>query len=120
MNLDKLIQQVKNHPDFGKAGMILSHNGIVRETSRDGRKVSGLSLTVDTEALEKIIETNKSRPGIIEILVEIAEEGKPLNVGDDVMYLVVAGDIRENVVETLTDTLNQIKKTVTGKTEFFI
>lgn len=100
--------------------MILSHNGIVRETSRSGEKVSGISITVDNKALERIITTNKSRPGIVEILVEIADEGKTLNVGDDVMYIVVAGDIRENVIETLTDTLNQIKKTVTGKTEFFI
>jgi molybdopterin synthase catalytic subunit len=36
------------------------------------------------------------------------------------MMLVVAGDIRENVIETLTDTLNAIKSTVTSKTEYFL
>ena len=120
MNLNDLIKKVKSHPDFGKAGMVLSHNGIVRETSRDGRKVSGLKISVDYEKLGKIIAGNKTRPGIVEILVELAEEGKTLKVGDDVMYIVVAGDIRENVIETLSDTLNEIKSTVTGKTEFFI
>jgi len=35
------------------------------------------------------------------------------------MLLVVAGDIRENVISTLRDTLNAIKTTVTSKTEFF-
>ena len=35
------------------------------------------------------------------------------------MMLVVAGDIRENVLATLTDTLNEIKSSVTSKTEFF-
>jgi hypothetical protein len=36
------------------------------------------------------------------------------------MFLVVAGDIRENVIAVLTDTLNLIKTTVTEKTEYFL
>jgi molybdopterin synthase catalytic subunit len=36
------------------------------------------------------------------------------------MLLIVAGDIRENVIAVLTDTLNQIKTTVTEKTEYFV
>jgi molybdopterin synthase catalytic subunit len=36
------------------------------------------------------------------------------------MVLVVAGDIRENVIGTLEKTLNAIKTTVTSKTEYFI
>ena len=43
-----------------------------------------------------------------------------LLLNDDVMLLVVAGDIRENVIKVLTDTLNQIKATVTNKTEYFV
>jgi len=35
------------------------------------------------------------------------------------MLLVVAGDIRDNVIPALSDTLNAIKTTVTSKTEFF-
>ena len=119
MNILNLIDKIKKHPDYDKTGMILCHNGVVRGTSRDGRNVSGLRVTVDHEKLQQIINENKSRPGIIEILVEIAEE-KDLAVGDDVMLLVVAGDIRENVISVLNDTLNAIKTTVTAKTEFFV
>ena len=36
------------------------------------------------------------------------------------MVLVVAGDVRENVIAALEETLNTIKTTVTSKTEFFI
>jgi len=36
------------------------------------------------------------------------------------MLLAVAGDIRENVIAVLTDTLNLIKSTVTTKTEYFL
>ena len=118
MNLAHLMDTVKKHPDYGKAGMILCHNGVVRGTSRDGREVSGFTMTVDREKLRQIIAKQKQRPGIVEIFVEIAEG--ELSVGDDVMLLVVAGDIRENVISVLSDTLNAIKSTVTRKTEFFV
>ncbi|MCG8568379.1 MAG: molybdenum cofactor biosynthesis protein MoaE [Desulfobacterales bacterium] len=118
MNLQTLVDRIKAHPDYPKAGMILAHNGVVRENSREGDPVTGLSLTVDHKRLEEILTQQKARPGIIEILVHI-EEDKPLDVGDDVMYLVVAGDIRENVLECLTDTLNLIKAEVTQKTQFY-
>lgn len=119
MNLNSLIDAVKEHPDSIKAGMILCHNGVVRGTSRDGHQVSGLRVAVDHEKLRNVITENKKRKGIIEILIEIAEN-KDLSVGDDVMFLVVAGDIRDNVIETLKHTLNDIKTTVTTKTEFFV
>ena len=118
MDLTHMIDTIKKHPDYHRAGMILCHNGVVRDTSRDGRKVSGLTLSVDHEKLSRVVETYKSKPRIVEILVEIAEN-KKLAVGDDVMFLVVAGDIRENVIAVLSDTLNAIKTTVTQKTEFF-
>lgn len=119
MKLKRLIDKIKKHPDYNRVGMILCHNGVVRGTSRDGRKVSGLKIAVDHTKLKKIIEEYKKRPGIAEILVEI-EEDKELSVGDDVMFLVVAGDIRDNVIMTLNDTLNAIKTTVTKKTEFYL
>jgi len=118
MNLTTLLDKIKQHPDYHKAGMILCHNGVVRGTSREGAEVTGLAIKVDHEKLEQIINEQKKRPGIIEILIHIYE-GKELLVGEDVMYLVVAGDIRENVLETLTDTLNQVKSEVTSKTQFF-
>ena len=119
MNMLMLIDKIKKNPEYDRVGMILCHNGVVRGTSRDGRKVSGLKIAVDHTKLIKIIDENKKRPGIVEILVEI-EENKELSVGDDVMFLVVAGDIRDNVIMALNDTLNAIKTTVTKKTEFYL
>lgn len=119
MDINLLIEQIKKHPHFSRVGMILCHNGVVRRNSRDGRNVSGLALAVDHEKLRQLIKEQKSKPGIVEILVQIAEN-ENLSVGDDVMLLLVAGDIRENVISVLRDTLNLIKTTVTEKTEFFI
>ena len=118
MGAEQLIQKIKTHPQYAQAGMILCHNGVVRSTSRDGKAVTGLSVTVDHVKLQSIIDARKKDPGIIDILVEINSD-QVLSVGDDVMFLVVAGDIRENVLVTLESTLNAIKTTVTRKTEFF-
>ena len=118
MNLTTLIDKIKAHPDYVKVGMILCHVGVVRGTSRDGRPVSGLDLTVDREVLESILSEQRKKPGIVEILVEI-QEGS-LKVGDEVMYIVVAGDLRDHVIPVLKETLNAIKKRVTRKTEHFL
>ena len=119
MDIHKLMQEIKAHPDFDNAGMVLCHNGVVRATSRDGRQVKGLRVAVDHEKLEQILAAQKRKPGIIDIKVEIAEN-TDLAVGDDVMLLLVAGDIRENVIAVLAETLNLIKSTVTEKTEFYV
>jgi molybdopterin synthase catalytic subunit len=118
MDINALVEQIKRRPDYHKVGMILCHNGVVRGTSRDGRKVYGLRVAVDRDKLEQVIRTHKERPGIIEIMARINADCD-LKVGDDVMLLAVAGDIRENVTAVLSDTLNAIKSTVTTKTEFF-
>ena len=114
-----MMQAIKNHPNFDQAGMVLCHNGVVRGTSRDGRRVSGLRVAADHEKLSRVLAAQKRRPGIVDIRVEIAED-RDLSVGDDVMLLLVAGDIRENVIAVLTDTLNLIKSTVTSKTEYYV
>ncbi len=116
--LNELLDTVKRHPDFSKCGMVLCHNGVVRDSARDGRNVSGLRVTVDHEKLARVLAEHKKRPGIVEILIDI-QEGRDLSVGDDVMFIVVAGDIRENVIAALTDILNIVKSTVTQKTQFF-
>ncbi|UCG05006.1 MAG: molybdenum cofactor biosynthesis protein MoaE [Desulfobacterales bacterium] len=118
MNISMMLDAIKRHPDYDKAGMILCHNGVVRSTSRDGRKVNGLRVSVNHQKLDQIISEQKQKPGIIDIQVEIAVN-KDLKVGDDVMLLAVAGDIRENVIAVLSDTLNAIKTTVTKKTEYY-
>ncbi|MCK5509470.1 MAG: molybdenum cofactor biosynthesis protein MoaE [Desulfobacterales bacterium] len=118
MEITTLIRKIKAHPQSAKVGMMLCHVGIVRGASRNGRPVSGLDLTVDHQALESILAEQKKRPGIVEILVRI-QEGF-LKVGDEIMLIVVGGDLRDHVIPVLADTLNAIKKHVTHKTEHFI
>jgi molybdopterin synthase catalytic subunit len=115
MNLMELVDQIKKHPDYHKVGMMLCHNGVVRATSRDGRPVSEVTVTVDRKRLEAILAEIKAMPGIVEVLAHVNEG--TLKVGEDVMYVVVAGDFRENVFNAMIAAVNWIKADVTSKTE---
>jgi molybdopterin synthase catalytic subunit len=117
MNIAKMLDEIKTHPDFEKVGMILCHNGVVRATTRDGRKVKGLKVSVDHAKLEQILIEQSQKSGIVDIQVNIVEN-KNLAVGDDIMHLIVAGDIRENVISVLRETLDAIKTKVTKKIEY--
>ncbi|MEN8223019.1 MAG: molybdenum cofactor biosynthesis protein MoaE [Acidobacteriota bacterium] len=119
MNLQEMLSRLKNHPDYHDSGMILIHNGVVRNHSRDGRKVESLSIKVDHGKIERIIEKNKKKKGIIEILIDI-KEGTDLKVGEDLMYLLVMGDIRDNIIPVLKETLDEIKETAALKQEVFL
>lgn len=116
MNLAKMIEEIKHRPDFHKVGMILTHTGIVRGSSRDGKPVREIDVRADREALARVVAEMKKQPGIIEVLAEV-KDGR-LNVGEEIMNVVVAGDIRENVFPVLIDTVNRIKAEVTKKQEF--
>ena len=115
MDMNALIDRIKQREDFHKVGMILCHNGVVRGSSRDGTPVKTVDVAADREAIQKIVDEQKQRPGIVEILVEINEG--TLKVGDDLLTIVVAGDIREHVIPVLTDTLNAVKARGTRKQE---
>ena len=97
----------------------MTHNGVVRGFSRNGRKITGLRVSVDHARLNEIVETQKKNPGILDIIIEI-EENKHLSVGDDIMIIVVAGDFREHVISTMEKTLHLVKQTVTQKTEYYV
>mgnify|MGYP002391482302 FL=1 len=115
MDLNKMIERVKKSTDPSKVGMITSHLGVVRRTSRDGRKVTSLEVAYDQEALQAVVRDIKQMPGIAEVLVE-TREGR-LNVGEEILAVIVAGDIRENVFPALVNAVNRIKKEASKKKE---
>lgn len=113
MNLQEMAAAIKAHPRIREAGMILYHNGIVRETSRDGRKVKGITVAMDDQTLARLIAAIRSRPGIIDVLVWVNRGS--LQVGDDIMLVAIAGDIRDNVFPALRDLVRDIKHEITEK-----
>jgi molybdopterin synthase catalytic subunit len=100
----------------GDAGMVLIHNGIVRNSSRDGRPVKSIEVKADWGKLSRILADTRKLPGIMAAEAEI-QEGR-LGVGEDIMLLGLAGSTREYVITALASTLDKIKKNVTIKQEF--
>jgi molybdopterin synthase catalytic subunit len=115
MTLTEMIATIKRHPEYPRVGMILCHNGVARGTSRDGRPVRTLTVTVDRVRLAEIVAEMKGRPGIVEVLAEVREG--TFAVGEDLMFLAVAGELREHCFPVLREAVNAIKRDVTRKTE---
>lgn len=118
MEIKDLIDKLKENPNMNQCGMILTHIGIVRETSRDGKKISQLNINPNFDIIDSIIEKNKHLPGVIDIKVWMHEKGT-LNVGDEIMMIAIAGNIRENTLSAMTKTLNEIKEKAVVKQHIF-
>lgn len=117
MNVDALLAEIKARPGFAEhVGMMLVHNGVVRGWSRAGhRAVSSVSIKLDRERLEAIRREVEGRPGIFAAEAR-AREGDFLP-GDDILLLVVAGDVRENVRAAMEEFLERAKGEAVKKTE---
>jgi molybdopterin synthase catalytic subunit len=95
--------------------MYLVHNGVVRGTARDGSPVSRMDLSYDRDRLVEVIEQVRARAGVVAVRVWV-NEGM-LEIGDDIMYALVAGDIRENVFGSLQELVRLIKTEVVKEWE---
>lgn len=118
MDITATIARLKQQPGFsGKVGMILVHNGVVRGWSRhDGSQVTAVDISPDFSRIEHLRREYEKKPGIFQIIVE-ARSGR-LKPGDDLLFILVAGDIRENVIPVLSELLDRIKAEAVLKTEY--
>ena len=114
--VEEWIADVKRDSDFRELGMILVHNGVVRATSKEGSAVSGMYLTYNKEKLDALIDEFGKREGIVTVRAWI-NEGK-LTVGDDIMYVLVAGRLRTYVLPLLEELVARIKQEVVSEEEF--
>ncbi len=117
MDISKTIAEMKKRPDFtDNVGMILIHNGTVRNWSRsDHRKVSALETTVDQSLVERLRQEYKQKPGIYEIIIE-THSGR-FQPGDDLLFIIVAGDLREHIKPVLAELLDRVKAEAISKKE---
>ena len=114
-SVEDWIEDIKAEPGSSAVGMILAHRGIVRGTSRSGEPVTGMSLAADLTRFEEVLAEARSWPGIFAVRGWV-NQGE-LAVGDDIMRLVVAGDIREHVFEGLQRLVSLIKTEVVRESE---
>ena len=117
MDISKTIAELKARPDFNdNVGMILVHNGTVRGWSRKDRAtVTAIEVKADPDRIAALRQEFLQSPGIYDIVIE-ARSGL-LKPGDDLLFIVVAGDIREHVKPVLSELLERIKSEAVRKNE---
>ncbi len=118
MDISKTISELKARPDFSDhVGMLLIHNGTVRSWSRkDHSTVQSIEVVPDRRMINALRDEYLQCEGIYEIIIE-TNEGM-LTPGDDLLFIVVAGDLRENVKPVLAELLDRIKAEAVSKREW--
>ena len=114
-SLDQWLREAKADPAAADCGMFLVHNGTVRRTARakvregveDAPAVRGLFFDYDEEKVAQAIEETGQLEGIFHVRVWL-NRGE-LELGDDIMLVLVGGDIRPHVIDALQYLVGKIK-----------
>ena len=122
-SIDAWLKEAKAHETAPLCGMYLTHNGTVRQTAKakvrcgaeDTKEVTGMIFSYDEEKVNAVIADTCKMDGIYYIKVWL-NEGR-LQVGDDIMYVLIGGDIRPRVVDALQYVVGRVKNECVVETE---
>ncbi len=114
-SMDAWLKEAKAQPAALNEGMFLVHNGVVRQTPKaqvrqgvdDGSLVTGMEFTYDAAKVEAAIAETYTLEGVFHVRVWL-NEGR-LSLGDDIMYVLIGGDIRPHVIDALQFLVGKIK-----------
>jgi molybdopterin synthase catalytic subunit len=111
LSLYEVLKSVKERSDFHRAGAIATFIGVVRGTTFEGENVEGLGLESYEDEANKVLgaicEELKRRKGVVD--VQIHHFVGEFSVGEDLVYVVVAGAHRENVFGVLREAVERYK-----------
>ena len=122
-SIDAWLKEAKAHESAPLCGMYLTHNGTVRQTAKaavrygaeNTQAVTGMLFSYDEEKVNAVIADAYKLGGIYYIKVWL-NEGQ-LKTGDDIMYVLIGGDIRPRVVDALHYIVGRIKNECVVETE---
>ena len=122
-SIDAWLKEAKAHESAPKIGMYLTHNGTVRQTAKakvrygeeNTQEVTGMVFSYDEEKVNAVIADTYKMEGIYYIKVWL-NEGQ-LDMGDDIMYVLIGGDIRPRVVDALQYLVGRVKNECVVETE---
>ncbi|SHN62407.1 molybdenum cofactor biosynthesis protein MoaE [Desulfitobacterium chlororespirans] len=114
-SIDEWLKEAKSDPAAVQEGMFLVHNGVVRQTPKakvrqgidDGSVVKGMEFAYDAAKVDEVIAETYKMDGIFHVRVWL-NEGQ-LELGDDIMVVLIGGDIRPHVVDALQYLVGRIK-----------
>jgi molybdopterin synthase catalytic subunit len=106
-----LINNTKKSDNYEKVGAITLFIGVTRGENLEGQKVQKLTLEAyeekANEVLTKICDNLTKKPGIID--VQIHHLLGEFNVGEDLVYVSVAGSHRTDVFPVLREAVERYK-----------
>lgn len=112
LSIEKLIADVKSKPDFYKAGALAIFIGVVRGENPNGDRVQKLEIEAYEERANEVLfgicQDLKKRRGIVD--VQIHHFLGEFNVGEELVYVLVAGSHRENVFPVLKEAVERYKR----------
>src|SRR3990170_769325 len=114
LQLGDVLNAVRQRRDFSKVGAMAMFVGVVRGETTKGEAVKGLELEAyeekADEVLEKICRELKARKGVVD--VQIHHFTGKFSLGEDLVYVVVAGGHREDVFPVLQEAVERYKREV--------
>jgi len=114
LSLLKALKSVRDNPDFNKAGALAIFIGVVRGETAKGEKVEKLELEAyeekANEIIDRICKDLKKEKGIID--VKIHHFLGSFEVGEDLVYVLVAGSHRHHVFPVLKEAVERYKSDV--------
>ncbi len=124
-SLDRWLKEAKAQENAGQTGMYLFHNGVVRETAKAAVRagaentapVKGMLFSWNSEKVAAAEEQARMMEGITYVRVWL-NEGR-LGVGDDLMLVLVGGDIRPHVLGALEQLVKNLKEICIKEQEIF-
>ena len=112
LSLPDLLTTVRNNPNFHKAGALTMFIGVVRGETPGGETVKKLELEAykekANEVLGHICRELRKREGVVDVQIHHFVGG--FSVGEDLVYVVVAGAHRQNVFPVLEEAVERYKK----------
>ena len=120
-SIDAWLREAKADASAAGCGMYLTHNGVVRATPKtevrgvEADGVGGMVFGFDAQKVQAAIEATRAMPGIGYVRVWLASG--ELAVGDDIMLVLIGGDIRPHVVDALQALVGTIKNECVSEVE---
>lgn len=124
-SVDAWLREAKASPEASRIGMYLVHNGVVRADARarvregdeNAMPVRGMRFSHDRAKVDQAIEETLRLPGIYHVRAWLNEGA--LAVGDDIMVVLVGGDIRPHAVDALQYLVGRLKGECVEEQELF-
>ncbi len=113
-SMDSWLREAKAHESSEKCGMYLVHNGTVRKSAKarvrlgeDVPDIGGMFFDYDESKVGAAVAQTYDLPGVYYVRTWL--NSGDLAVGDDIMFVLIGGDIRPHVIDALQFLVGKIK-----------